>query len=127
MERLRQVSFLSVGRAVGFSGLGILTIMVALSFQPVLALKSGGLLLLVLLAVLLWKARFPFTNHRYTEAWLLLDKDDRPDERFAGFALKGALREAYLWFARWTAGLASAAWAVALVFELLGIDSGHRA
>jgi hypothetical protein len=120
MNEVRQAAFVSIGRGVGFTGLAILTIMVSLSFQPVLALRCGGFLLLLLLAVLLLKAqRAPFIDHRSTEAWMLLDKNQRPDERFAGFAIASALRDACLWFARWTAGVAAVVWSLTFLLALI--------
>ena len=123
MDKLRQVVFLSVGRAIGFSGLGILTLMAGLSFDPILALQSGGILILLLLAVLLLKAhRMPFTNHRHTEAWLLLDLGDRPDDRYAAQVMQTTLRDAYLRFARWTAGVAVIVWSSAVLLAVTGAD-----
>ena len=121
MEKVRQVAFLSVGRGVAFAGLAILTVMVGLCFDPLLALRSGGVLLLLLMAVLLLKAQFVgVTDYRRTEAWLLLDSGDRPDERFAARALSAALHDALLWFARWTAGLAALIWGCAVVLMWFG-------
>lgn len=126
MDKLQQAAFLSIGRAVGFTGFGILTVMIGLSFDPVLALRSGGLLLLLLIAALLLKAqRTTETNYRHTEAWVLLDESDRPDARFAGAAVKVAVREACLHFARWTAGIAAVTWAGAFVMAALGLSGGH--
>ncbi|HEX2256377.1 MAG TPA: hypothetical protein VHG92_06695, partial [Afifellaceae bacterium] len=116
MEKLQQVAFLSVGRAVGFAGLAIFTLMVGLCFEPLLALRSGGVLLLLLVAVLLLKAyRVEATDYRHTEAWLLLDSSDRPDESIAARAVRVALRDAFLWFARWTAGVAALVWGSAVL------------
>ena len=121
MEKLRQVAFQSFGRAVGVAGLAIFTVMVGLSFDPLLALRSGGIMLLLLLSVLLLKAqRVAAADYRHTEAWLLLDSSDRPDESFAGRAVSGALREAFLWFARWTAGVAALVWGCAIVLMWFG-------
>jgi hypothetical protein len=121
MDKLRQVAFLSVGRGVAFAGLAIFTVMVGLCFDPLLALRSGGILLLLLLAVLLLKAqRVGATDYRRTETWLLLDSGDRPDERFAGRAVSGALRDAFLWFAHWTAGLAALVWGFAIALMWFG-------
>lgn len=120
MDKLHQVAFLSIGRGVGFAGLAIATMMVGLSFDPVLAFRSGGVLLLLVLAVLLLKAqRAPFADFRRTEAWLLLERGDRPDEAIAGGAMCTALKDAYLLFARWTAGIAAAVWAAAVLSALL--------
>ena len=124
MDKLRQVAFVSIGRAVGFSFLAIFTVMVGLSYEPVLALRCGGVLLLLLLASLLLKAqRTPFTNYRQTEAWMLLDKSDRPSEDHAGRVLTSALREACFWFARWTAAIAAFVWASAVLLAWLGVTS----
>ena len=124
MDKLRQVAFISIGRAVGFSGLAIFTVMIGLSFQPVIALQSGGVLLFLLLAALLLKAQMvQFSDYRNTEAWMLLDRSDRPDEHYAGRAMIAALREAYFWFARWIAGAAALVWAFAVVLSLLGLGS----
>ena len=124
MEKLHEVAFVSVGRAVGFAGLGILTVMISLSFDPVLALKSGGILLLILLAVLLLRTRRPvLRNFRDTEAWLLLDKADRPDEHYAARLLARALQDAYVWFARWIAGLACLVWIAAVTLSVLGVGA----
>ena len=121
MEKLQRVAFLSVGRAVGFAGLAIFTLMVGLCFDPLLSLRSGGVLLLLLVAVLLLKAyRVDSTNYRRTETWLLLDSGDRPDERFAGRAVSGALRDAFLWFAHWTAGVAALVWGFAIALMWFG-------
>lgn len=124
MEKVREVAFISIGRAVGFSGLAIFTIMVGLSFHPVVALQSGGVLLMLLLAALLLKAqRAPFTDYRHTEAWMLLDRSDRPDESYAGRAVVTALRDACLWFARWIAGAAVVVWSTVVLLIWTGLGS----
>ena len=123
MERLRHVAFISIGRGVAFAGLGIFVVMVGLSFDPVLALRSGGVLLLILLAGLLIKAQHVArTDYRRTEAWLLLDRAERPDESIARY-LTAALREACIWFARWTAGAAALVWGFAAISTLLNFGS----
>jgi len=124
MEKLRYVAFISIARGVGFSGLAIFTLMVGLSYQPVLALRSGGVLLLILIAGLLLKAqRAPQMDHRDTEAWLLLDRSERPADSVARRAIAGALREACLWFARWIACVTAIIWMFAITFSWFGLDS----
>ena len=97
--------------------------MVGLSFEPVLAFRSGGVLALLLLTALLIKAQRPFRDYRHTEAWLLLEEGDRPDARYADYVMITALREACFWFARWTAGVAALIWAVAVLLEWTGVTS----
>ena len=119
MNEVRQAAFVSIGRGVGFTGFAILTLMVSLSFEPALALKCGGVLLLLLIAVLLLKAqRAPFVDHRHTETWMLLDRTQRPDERIARAAIASALRDACYWFARWTAGVAAVVWGATFLLAL---------
>lgn len=126
MEKLYEAAFLSVGRGVGFVGLGIFTLMIGLSFDPALALKSGGILLLILLAALLLQAQRPPSRHyREKEVWLLLHEDHRPDQRYAARLLASAMRDANLWFARWTAGLAVAVWTAAIIVSALGVGPVH--
>ena len=124
MARLRYVAFISVARAVAFSGLAIFVIMVGLSYEPVLALRSGGVLLLILLAGLMLKAQLaPLVDPRRTEAWMLLDRSERPDDPAAVRVMTRALREACLWFARWTACVAALVWGLAILVSWFGVDS----
>ena len=97
MEKLSRSLSSALAAESAFAGLGIFVVMVGLSFDPVLALRSGGVLLLILLAGLLLKAQHVArTDYRRTEAWLLLDRAERPDETHAGRTCRTALREAYL-------------------------------
>ena len=119
MDRLRALAFQTIGRAVGFCGLAIFCIMVGLSFDPLASLRSGGVLSLLLLTALLMKARAALTaDHRETEMWLYLDRTERPAEAYAQWAAATVLREAYLWFARWTAGVAAVLWFLAVLLAL---------
>jgi type IV secretory pathway VirB3-like protein len=124
MERMRTVAFQTVGRAVGFAGLAILCVMAGFAFDPLLAVQSGGVLVLLVLAVLLFKARMALTaDHRQTEMWLYLDKHEKPPEAYAHWAAATVLRDAYFWFARWMAAIAVALWGMALLMPLFGV--GH--
>lgn len=116
MDRLRAVAFQTIGRAVGFAGLAIFCVMLGLSFDPLLAVRSGGILVLLLLSVLLMKARSALTaDHRRTEMWLYLDSNEKPAEGYAQWAAATVLRDAYFWFARWTAGVAVLLWSAAVL------------
>ena len=75
MDDVRDAAFLSVGRGVAYAGFAILTLMLSLSFDPVMALKSGGVLQLLLFAGLMLKAqRIQARDYRHTETWSLLDR-----------------------------------------------------
>jgi hypothetical protein len=120
MERLRTVAFQTIGRAVGFAGLAIFCVMIGLSFDPLMAVRAGGVLALLLLSILLMKARSALTSdHRQTEMWLYLDRSEKPAEGYAQWAAATVLRDAYFWFARWTAGIAVLLWSTAVLLALL--------
>ena len=122
MDRLRQVAFQTIGRAVGFAGLAIFCVMAGTAFDPLLAVQAGGVLVLVVLAVLLLKARLALTaDHRKTEMWLYLKKHERPAESYAQWAASTVLRDTYLQFARWMALLAVVMWALAVLMPMFGI------
>ena len=70
---MRRIAFQTVQRACGFASLAVLCVMIALSFDPHAAFQAGGVLTLVVVAVLLFKAREARTrDHRRTEMWLYL-------------------------------------------------------
>lgn len=122
MDRLREVAFQTIGRAVGFAGLAILCVMAGLAFDPLMAVRAGGILVLLVLFVLLIKARNALSvDYKSTEMWLYLEKDEKPAEAYAQWAASTVLREAYMWFARWTAGVAVVLWAIAILLSLLGV------
>ena len=122
MERLREVAFLTIGRAVGFGGLAIFCVMAGTAFDPLLAVQAGGFGVLIILAVLLLKARLALTaDHRKTEMWLYLKKDERPAESYAQWAASTVLRDTYLFFARWMAFLAVVFWTLAVLMPIFGI------
>jgi len=103
-------------RACCFGTLTIFCIMVGLSFQPRTSFQAGGILTLLMVAILLFKAReAPTKNHRHTEVWLYLPKELRPPERSAQRTISVLMRETYLTFAYWTATIAVVMWVLALL------------
>jgi hypothetical protein len=108
VKEIQQAAQLSVGRACGYAGFAIAVTVLALSFEPALAAKTGAVLTLGLTLVLLFHAsRARHTPHRTTEVWLLIDEDSRPPARHAHRIITEARRLAMLWFARWTAASAA--------------------
>ncbi|MGI9494042.1 MAG: hypothetical protein ACR2QF_16745 [Geminicoccaceae bacterium] len=100
MDAIKTAAFISVGRACGFAGLGILCLMLGLSFEPVMATRAGGVLGLGLAAILAVLGRFaPRRSYQETETWLILPKADRPPPTIAQRMVGETLRETYLWFA----------------------------
>ncbi len=115
MDRIRELAWLSVSRACGFALMAIFTVMVALSFEPVLAAKSGALLFLIA-AVALWMlARLaPTRNPRRTEVWYMLDPHEQPDAVAAQRVIGTILAEIYRGFAQWALAAGVALWLVSL-------------
>lgn len=119
MDEMRRIAFESVARACGFGSLGIFCFMVGLSFDPVIAFQSGGTLTVLMVLVLMFKAREARTkDHRRTEMWLYLPEESRPPQAYAQWAAATVLRETYLQFAQWTAAVAIGIWVLALVFSV---------
>ena len=70
MEPVRHVAEICVGRAVLFGSLAIILLMVAFSFDPVLAFKCGAITTLLMSAILTFKAlQAHAVPPRRTEAW----------------------------------------------------------
>ena len=120
MDEMRRIAFVTVMRACAFGSLAIFCMMVGLSFEPRIAFQTGGVLTLIMVGVLLFKAREALTkNHRKTEMWLYLPDAMRPPEAYAQRITSSIMRETYLMFALWTAEVALAMWLVALVLSLV--------
>jgi hypothetical protein len=122
MEHMRRIAYETVLRACSFGSLAIFCIMVGLSFEPRAAFQAGGFLTMLMTGILMLKAHEARTKHyRRTEMWLYLPKELRPPEAYAQWASATVLRETYLTFARWTAGISIVMWIVALSFSLAGL------
>ena len=122
MEQMRRIAYETVLRACGFASLAIFCVMIGMSFMPKLAFQAGGFLTTIMAAVLVLKAFEARTkDHRHTEMWLYLEKDERPPAAYAQWASAIVLRETYLTFALWTSVIAIAMWTIALLFALVGI------
>lgn len=118
---MRRIAFEVVLRACAFGFLAIFCVMVGMSFAPREAFQAGGLLTLVMVGVLVLKARFAFRqSYRRTEMWLYLPKEDRPPEQHAQWASATVMRETYLQFAHWSTALAIILWSIALILAMLG-------
>jgi hypothetical protein len=122
MEDIRRIAFETVLRACGFASLAIFCFMVGLSFEPRIAFQAGGVLTMMMTAVLFWKAleagRKPY---RRTELWLYLPKELRPPAGSAQQVTATVMRQTYLTFALWTSVVAIVMWLIALVFSFLGL------
>ena len=120
LERIEQVAHFSVGRGCGFAAIGILTFFVGLSFDLALALKSAGVLGLIVCFVLLGKAQRARTQpYKRTEVWILLKPPERPRAEIAQQLIGTVLRETYFSFALHAAIFSALSLASSLAFHLL--------
>jgi hypothetical protein len=107
MEDLRQIAYSVVARACGFGALTIFCVMIGLSYDAKLALKTGAFLSTMMTMVLLFKARETgWRPYRRMELWLYVPETLRPPEQTAQWVASTVMREAYLRFAYWTALIA---------------------
>jgi len=116
MDHIRTLADLSIRRACGFVGLGIGTVMLALSYDIELAFRSGAVLMSLVCAVVCVVAwRCPRRDVRATELWSMLMADSPPPARGPEaqrlLALAGRiLRERLIWHAERIALAAMALW-----------------
>jgi len=121
VEYMRRIAYETVLRACGFGSLAIFCVMIGMSFEPRLAFQAGGTLTMIMVLILIYKAREALTkDYRKTEMWLYLEKDFRPPEAYAQWASSTVLRDTYLTFAFWTSAISIAMWVIALCFSLAG-------
>lgn len=121
MERLEAFADLVIRRACGFASLAILLVMLSFSFQFLLALSAGAILVTLVWLVLLVKlALVPRQDMRRSELWLMLADRHAPDAR----PMQAVLRQAYATRLRWHADRAGAfaalLWGIYLLPRLIG-------
>lgn len=123
MSPIERAAEQSVARGVGFGALAIALVVAGLAGFPLLALKSGAALALLMWAILRLKAlQAPRRPYKHTEVWLLLDP--RPNwpapvvQQLIGTALKRAL-ERYAWF---VLAVAVGLWLASLALALFQIS-----
>jgi hypothetical protein len=118
VEDMRRIAFETVLRACGFGSLTIFCIMIGLSFNPLVAFQSGGVLTTLMTGILVLKAYEARSKpYRRTEMWLYLPKEARPPEAVAQRITGALMREVYLNFAMWTSITSIVMWVIALIFS----------
>ncbi|MGI9417622.1 MAG: hypothetical protein ACR2RA_07280 [Geminicoccaceae bacterium] len=122
MRAIETAALISVGRACGFAGLAILCVMLGLSFEPVLAMRAGGVMGLGLAAILAVFGSYAGRRaYEETETWLILPKEERPPASVAQEIIGKTLRETYLWFAERAVVGSMILLAGSLVLKILGL------
>lgn len=120
MDKIRSLALVSVARACGFAGLAIVTLMVGLSYDPVLMIRAGAISLTIGAAVLrLFALAAPHRNPRRTEVWIMLDPADAPPPEVACQVINRTLAEIYNLFSRWTFKAGLLLWLLSLALRLL--------
>lgn len=121
MDEIERLADLSVKRGCAFALLAITTVMTGLAGTPLLALKSGAILLSLMVAVLAFRAMFARSQScRRTEVWAMLGRDRRPPEVLAQRVISETLRATYWRYAELAAAGALVLWLLALVLWALG-------
>jgi hypothetical protein len=120
MEAIEKAAFISIGRACGFAGLGVFSMLCGLLFDPVLAARAGGLISLSVAATLSIHAHFARTRpYKRTEVLLILRKEDQPPENIAQRVIVEVLRAKYLRIVRQTAVVSLTFLTVLVVLQLI--------
>ncbi|WP_157018662.1 hypothetical protein [Mesorhizobium xinjiangense] len=123
MDRIRQVAIICVGRAVFFGTLAIGCAMIGFAYDPVAVFRSGAHMMLLMAAVLLWKAIFaPSQNPRNTEVWLHLDEKSRPSGPQSAKVFGTILREIYGRYALGTLYVACGLFLISLIVATATAD-----
>ncbi|MBL8806314.1 MAG: hypothetical protein JNN22_05645 [Rhodospirillales bacterium] len=111
IDRIRRAAAQSVGRGCGFALLAIGMTMFGLISWPILAFRSGAILMALMAAVLeLRRTLARRQDYRRTETWLLMGQQtDMPAAR-AQPVIVGILAETYWRFAAYAAALSLLCW-----------------
>lgn len=119
MDRIERLAELSIRRALGFTGLGIVTVMIGLAYDPVRCFLAGACLALMAAAVLLFKGwSAPTRNIRDTELWLMVDGDFGMPRDVAQRHIGQLLRRLYYRFAQVAFGFSGGFWLVSVGIRL---------
>lgn len=123
-QRIRAMAIHSIGRGCFFAALAIWCVMIGLIAEPLLAIKSGAILTMMVACILLLKAgQVTRNSYKKTEVWILLDRKIEIAPEAAQTMITSILRELYLRYALYATFVAIAFWAAALLFWLAGARS----
>ncbi|MDM7945269.1 hypothetical protein [Oceanibaculum nanhaiense] len=120
MDRIKTCAEISVRRGTAFALLAVGTLMVAFSFDVALSLKMGAATMIIMAAILAYRAMMAAsTDYRRTETWLLLGKAHPLPESRRQKVIGSTLRDIYQRYARYSAGGAFSLWLASLVIPLI--------
>lgn len=119
MDRFEQLAEQSILRGVGFAGLGIVTVMTGLAYDPARCFLSGACLAVMTATVLAFKGwHAPTRPIRDTELWIMVDGNFGMPREAAQQQVGLMLRRLYLRFAQVAFGFGAAFWAVSIGIRL---------
>lgn len=126
-QRVRSLAVHSVGRGCFFAALAIWCVMIGLIADPLQSLKSGAILTMIVICVLLIKAEWVMRHsYKQTEVWILLDRQIDLPPPVAQRIITVALREVYLRYALYSGLIAAGFWVLALLLWLGGARIGLK-
>lgn len=118
MDRIRYYAEVSVQRALGFTGIGLATLLLGLSFDPHLALQSAAAILGITGIVLIAKSLNAMRrNYRRTEVWILLGRTIEFPEHRAQQIIGTVLKDIYGRYARLVLAGAVIAWLLSVFYD----------
>lgn len=121
MDRIRYYAEMSVQRALGFTGIGLATLLLGLSFDPRLALQTAAVILGITGIVLIVKSLNALhRNYRRTEVWILLGRTIEFPEHRAQQIIGTVLKDIYGRYARRILASAVLAWVLSLLYGPAG-------
>ena len=119
MDRIRYFAEVSVQRALGFTGIGLATLLLGLSFDPRLALQVVAAILGITGGVLIVKSLTALRrNYRRTEVWILLGRTIEFPEHRAQQIIGSVLKDTYRRYARLVLAGAFVAWVLSVLYGL---------
>ncbi len=119
MDRIRYYAEISVQRALGFTGVGVATLLLGLSFDPQLALQVAAVILGITGAVLIAKSLNALhRNYRRTEVWMLLGRTIEFPEHRAQQIIGTILKDTYSRYARLILAAAVTTWFLSMLYGL---------
>lgn len=119
ISRIRACARHSIGRGFLFALLAIAVTMSGLIIWPVAAFRTGALLSMLALVVLVLRAvRAPYRPFKRTETWVLLERRHGLPEERAQAIISNVLVETYWNFAELSAWIALALWVCTFILAL---------
>ena len=120
MDRIHHCARIVLLRALGFTALGIGTVVIGLSWDPALALTTGAVLTAIAGLILFCKALCaPRRDYRRTEVWLLLDQRHDLREDRAQQLIGGLLSALYRRSAEYALMIAAGQWLLSIAARLV--------